>query len=83
MIRRLHDRYYDELHQRLQLQIKEMSKRRSYPAEKEKNCTTTGVNGTQAQLESITELNGAMKDGSGQEALLIKKQVVDDVKRIK
>ena len=37
---------------------------------------------TQAELESIKELNGAMKNGSDQEALLVKKQVVDDVKRI-
>ena len=37
---------------------------------------------TQAQLQSIKELNGAMKNGSDQEALLMKKQVVDDVKRI-
>ena len=37
---------------------------------------------TQAQLESIKELNGAMKNGSDQETLLVKKQAVDDVKRI-
>ena len=37
---------------------------------------------TQAQLESIKELNGAMKEGSDQEALLMKKQVVVNVKRI-
>ena len=36
----------------------------------------------QAQLESIKELKGAMKNGSDQEALLMKKQVVGDVKRI-
>ena len=37
---------------------------------------------TQAEFESIKELNGAMKNGSEQEAMLIKKQVADDVKRI-
>ena len=37
---------------------------------------------THAQLESIKELNDAMKKGSDQETLLMKKQVVDDVKRI-
>ena len=36
----------------------------------------------QAQLENIKELKGAMKNGSDQEALLMKKQVADDVKRI-
>ena len=36
----------------------------------------------QAQLESIKELKSAMKNGSDQEALLMKKQVVEDVKRI-
>ena len=37
---------------------------------------------TQAQLESIKDLNGAMKDGLDQEALLMKKQVFVNVKRL-
>ena len=37
---------------------------------------------TQAELESIKELSGAVKNGSEQKAMLMKKQVVDDVKRI-
>ena len=37
---------------------------------------------TQAQLESVKELKGSMKKGSDQETLLMKKQLVDDVKRI-
>ena len=37
---------------------------------------------TQAQLESIKELNSAMKKGPHQDTLLMKKQVVDDVKKI-
>ena len=37
---------------------------------------------TQAQLESIKELNSAMKKESDQETLLMKKQLFDDVKGI-
>ena len=37
---------------------------------------------TQAQLESIKELNDAVKSGSDQEALFMKKQVAEDVKRL-
>ena len=37
---------------------------------------------TQGQLESMKELNNAIKSGSDQEALFMKKQVTEDVKRI-
>ena len=37
---------------------------------------------TQGQLESMKELNNAIKSGSDQEALFMKKQGTEDVKRI-
>ena len=37
---------------------------------------------TQAQLESVKELSEAVKSGSDQEALFMKKKVVEDMKRL-
>ena len=79
------DRYYEELHRRLQQQRDEL-KKELYEVSRQKKKEVTlqleQMEHAQAQLESIKELNGAMKNGSDQEALLMKKQVVDDVKRI-
>ena len=79
------DRYYEELHQRL-LQQRDELKKELHEASRQKKKEVTlqleQMEHTQAQLESIKELNGAMKNGSDQEALLMKKQMVDDVKRI-
>jgi len=79
------DRYYEELHRRLQQQRDEL-KKELHEATKLKTKEVTlqleQMQYTQAQLESIKDLNSAMKDGSDQEALLMKKQVVVDVKRI-
>ena len=76
------DRYYEELHQRLQQQRDELKKELHEACRQKKKEVTLQLEHTQAELESIKELNGAMKNGSDQEALLMKKQVVDDVKRI-
>ena len=79
------DRYYEELHRRLQQQRDELKKElheASRQKKKEVTLQLEQMEHTQAQLESIKELKGAMKNGSDQEALLMKKQVVDDVKRI-
>ena len=79
------DRYYEELHQRLQQQRDELKKElheASRQKKKEVTLQLEQMEHTQAQLESIKELNGAMKKGSDQETLLMKKQLVDDVKRI-
>ena len=79
------DMYYEELHRRLQQQRDELKKElheASRQKKKEVTLQLEQMEHTQAQLESIKELNGAMKNGSDQEALLMKKQVVDDVKRI-
>ena len=79
------DRYYEELHQRLQQQRDELKKElheASRQKKKEVTLQLEQMEHTQAQLESIKELNGAMKNGSDQEALLMKKQIIDDVKKI-
>ena len=79
------DRYYEELHRRLQQQRDELKKELHEACRQKKKEVTLQLEQmehTQAELESIKELNGAMKNGSDQEALLMKKQVVDDVKRI-
>ena len=79
------DRYYEELYRRLQQQRDELKKElheASRQKKKEVTLQLEQMEYTQAQLESIKELKGAMKNGSDQEALLMKKQVVDDVKRI-
>ena len=79
------DRYYEELHQRLQQQRDELKKELHEACRQQKKEVTLQLEQmehTHAELESIKELNGAMKNGSDQEALLMKKQVVDDVKGI-
>ena len=79
------DRYYEELYQRLQQQRDELKKElheASRQKKKEVTLQLEQMEDTQAQLESIKELNGAMKKGSDQETLLMKKQLVDDMKRI-
>ena len=79
------DGYYEELHHRLHQQRDELKKElheASRQKKKEVTLQLEQMEHTQAQLESIKELNGAMKNGSDQEALLMKKQAVDDVKRI-
>ena len=79
------DRYYEELHRRLQQQRDELKKElheASRQKKKEVTLQLEQMEHTQAQLESIKELNGAMKKGSDQETFLMKKQLVDDVKRI-
>ena len=79
------DRYYDELHQRLQQQRDELKKElheASKHKRKEVMLELEQMQHIQAQLESVKELNCSIKNGSDQEVLLMKKQVVDTVKRI-
>ena len=79
------DKYYDELHRRLQQQRVELKKELREAAKlkrKEITLQFEQMQHTQAQLESIKDLNSVMKEESHQEALLMKKQVVVDVKRM-
>ena len=79
------DRYYEELCRRLQQQRDELKKElrdASTQNKKEVTLQLEQMEHTQTQLESIKELRNAIKNGSDQEALLMKKQVTEDVKRI-
>ena len=79
------DRYYEEVHKQLQQQRDELKKQlcdASTQKKKEVTLQLEQMEHTQAQLESIKELKNAIKNGSDQEALLMKKQVTEDVKRI-
>ena len=79
------DRYYEELHRQLHQQREELKKELHEVSRQKKReipLQLEQIEHIQAQLESVKELNGAMMNGSDQEALLMKKQVVDDVKRI-
>ena len=79
------DRYYEGLHRRLQQQRDKLTKElHEVSRQKKKNVSLQleQMEHMQAQLVNIKELNSAMKNGSDQDALLMKKQLVDDVKRI-
>ena len=79
------DDYYDELHQRLQQQREELKKELHEVSSQKKKALSLQLEQmehTQGQLESMKELNNAIKSGSDQEALFMKKQVTEDVKRM-
>ena len=79
------DRYYEELQRKLQQQRDELKKELHEACRQKKKEVTLQLeqmDHTQAELDTMKELNSAMKNGSDQEALLMKKQIVDDVKRI-
>ena len=79
------DRFYDQLIQQLLQQRDELKKELqelSVLKIKMASLELEQIEYTQAQLESMKELNIAIKNGSDQEALFMKKQVIKDVKRI-
>ena len=79
------DLYYEELHQQLQQQREELKKKLQEMSTQKKKAISLQLEQmeyTQAQLESVKELNDAVTNGSDQEALFAKKQVSNDVKRI-
>ena len=79
------DDYYDRLQQRLQRQREELKKELqevSLQKRKAVSLQLEQIEQNQAQLESMKELNNAVKSGSDQEALFMKKQVTDGVKRL-
>ena len=76
------DKYYEELHQQLQQQRDELKKKLHKACRQKKKEVTVQLEQmehTQAELQGIKERYGVM---TNQETLLLKKQVVDDVKRI-
>ncbi|XP_065911104.1 tripartite motif-containing protein 2-like [Dysidea avara] len=79
------DLYYDELHQRLEQQREELKNKLQELSTKKKkgiSLQLEQIDLAEAQLLSVKELNDAVKNGSDQEALFVKKQVGDDVKRL-
>ena len=79
------DDYYDQLQQRLQQQREELKKELHEVSSQKKEALSLQleqIEHTQGQLESMKELNNAIKSGSDQEALFMKKQVTEDVKRM-
>ena len=79
------DDYYDQLQRRLQQQREELKKELHEVSSQKKialSLQLEQMEHTQGQLESMKELNNAIKCGSDQEALFMKKQVTEDVKRI-
>ena len=79
------DDYYDQLQRRLQQQREELKKELHEVSSQKKKALSLQLEQmehTQGQLESMKELNNAIKSGSDQEALFMKKQVTEDVKRL-
>ena len=79
------DDYYDQLQRRLQQQREELKKELHEVSTQKKKALSLQLEQmkhAQGQLESMKELNNAIKSGSDQEALFMKKQVTEDVKRI-
>ena len=79
------DDYYDQLQRRIQQQREELKKELHEVSTQKKKAVSLQleqIEHTQAQLQSMNELNDTVKSGSDQEALLMKKQVVEDVKRL-
>ena len=79
------DDYYDRLQRRLQQQREELKKELqevSIHKKKAVSLQLEQIEQNQAQLESMKELNSDVKSGSDQEALFMKKQVTENVKRL-
>ena len=79
------DRYYDQLTQLLLQQRDEIKKElQELSVQKMKTAVLQleQIESTQAQLESMKEFSIVIKNGSDQEALFMKKQVIRDVKRL-
>ena len=79
------DSYYEELHQQLQQQREELKRKLQEMSTQKKKAISLQLEQleyTQAQLESVKELNDAVTNGSDQEALFVRKQVSNNVKRL-
>ena len=79
------DLYYDELHHQLEQQREELKKKSRELSTKKRKAISLQLKEmdfTKAQMSSVKELNDAVKNGSDQEVLLMKKQVGDDVKKL-
>ena len=79
------DSYYEKLQQRIQQQKEEL-KKELHDVCKQKikaiSVQLEQIEYTHAQLESMKELNNAVKNGSDQEALFMKKQITENIRRL-
>ena len=79
------DDYYNQLQQQLLQQREQLKKElQDVCAQKKKavSLQLEQIEHNQAQLESMKKLSEDVKNGSDQEAVLMKKQVTEDVKRL-
>ena len=79
------DDHYEQLQRQLQQQKEELKKELNDVSTQKKKAVSLQLEQmehTRAQLESMKELNDAIKSGSDQEALFMKNQVTKDVKRM-
>jgi len=79
------DNYYEQLWQRFQEQKEDLKKELREVCLGKKKAVSLQLEQmeyTQTQLESVKDLNNAVKSGSEQEVLLVINQVAEDVKRL-
>ena len=79
------DEYYEQLQRTLLQQKEDLKKELHKLFTQKKKLISKQLQETdhiQAQLQSMKELNNAVKNGSDQEALFVKRQVTEDVKRL-
>ena len=79
------DDYYEQLQRRLHQQREDLKKELHEASMQKKKAVSLHleqIEYTNAQLDSMKELNNAVKRGSDQEALFMKKQVIENVKRL-
>ena len=79
------DSYYEKLQERLQRQKDELKKQLHEVCKQKRKAVSVQleqIECTHAELESMKELNNAVKSGSDQEALFMKKRVTENIKRL-
>ncbi|XP_065892047.1 tripartite motif-containing protein 2-like [Dysidea avara] len=79
------DKYFEWLQQQLQQQKEELKRElheASVQKKKELSLQQQQLEGIKVELESVKELNDTMKKGSGQDILLMRKEVIDDMKSL-
>jgi len=79
------DKYFQWFQQQLQQQKEQLKKElhnASIKKKKEFSIQQQLLEGTKGELESLKELNDVIKKGTYQDTLLMRKEVVDDIKRL-
>ena len=79
------DSYYEKLQERIQQQKEELKKQLHEVCKQKKKTISVQLEEmeyTHAELESVNELSNAVKSGSDQEALFMKKRLTENIKRL-